>query len=526
MTIMWARMVGRQHSDKGLGLAQHFNTETNDSAAGSKTHPVVPVWLGQASAADGQAQGPRKGKAFGIAVGAALAALAVSYALGVYHYQTHFLPGVTVGGVEASELTIAQVAQQVEDNINSFTTHVTGDGMDFTVTAEDAALTVNGKALAEDAHHETNPFAWPLKLWSHDEITVDAGVTYDPTKLHDHLVQVIEEFNQTAEAPTNATAVYDSEQGSYVLQPSALGTMVDAEAASEVIAKSVAALKPTATLTEDQLQRAQILDDNEGLLAAIDQANSIAALSVPLTLDGQTLITVGPDLITGWINITQDGETTSVSVDEDAIREWSYANLNSIVNGENETRVWEVNSWDVASELAPRLQNADGSAMEIPTITISTRPAESEGHESRGRHIDVNLSTQYARLYDSDGRTVLWRSYFVSGNESMGHSTPTGDYEINNMERDVVLTGLNDGVVLEEGEEPKPEDYYNSHVAYWMCWLGTEYGFHDATWRSDEEFGGDTYQWNGSHGCINLPYDSAAELYSLIHVGDKVHIHY
>jgi len=59
-----------------------------------------------------------------------------------------------------------------------------------------------------------------------------------------------------------------------------------------------------------------------------------------------------------------------------------------------------------------------------------------------------------------------------------------------------------------------------------MCWLGTEYGFHDATWRSDEEFGGDTYLWNGSHGCINLPYSAAEELYGLVHVGDKVHIHY
>lgn len=507
-------------------MAQLIDTEANDASARPQEHPVVPVWLGKATEADGQTQRPGKGKAFGIAVGAALAALLVSYILGVYHYQTHFLPGVTVGGIEASELTIDEVAQQVEDSIGSYSTHVTGNGVDFTVTAEDAALSVNGKALAEDAHRETSPLAWPLKLWSHDDVTVDVGVTYNPSLLHENLSKMIEEYNQTAEPPTNATAVFDSEQGIYVVEPSALGTMLDVDATAEVIARSVASLKPTTTLTEDQLQRAEILDEDEGLLAAIDKANTIVTLNVPLTLDGKTLITVGPDLIKGWLSVVEDGATTYVSVSEDAIREWSYATLNDIVNGENETRSWEVNSWDVASELAPRLESADGSAMEIPTITTSTRPDESEGHETRGRHIDVNLSTQYARLYDTDGKTVLWRSYFVSGNESMGHYTPTGDYEINNMERDVTLTGLNDGVVLEEGQEPQPGDYYNSFVSYWICWLGTEYGFHDATWRYDEEFGGDTYLWNGSHGCINLPYSAAEELYGLVHVGDKVHIHY
>ena len=94
------------------------------------------------------------------------------------------------------------------------------------------------------------------------------------------------------------------------------------------------------------------------------------------------------------------------------------------------------------------------------------------------------------------------------------------------METGVVLSGLNDGVVLEEGEEPKPEDYYNSYVNYWMCFIGNDYGLHDATWRWDSEFGGDTYTYNGSHGCINLPYEQAEQLYNLVHVGDKVVVHW
>ena len=37
---------------------------------------------------------------------------------------------------------------------------------------------------------------------------------------------------------------------------------------------------------------------------------------------------------------------------------------------------------------------------------------------------------------------------------------------------------------------------------------------HDASWRS--EFGGNIYRTNGSHGCINLPYSAAQEIYELV----------
>ena len=45
-------------------------------------------------------------------------------------------------------------------------------------------------------------------------------------------------------------------------------------------------------------------------------------------------------------------------------------------------------------------------------------------------------------------------------------------------------------------------------------------GIHDAVWRT--EFGGNLYQLEGSHGCVNLPYDQAAALYSNVEIGMPV----
>ena len=56
-----------------------------------------------------------------------------------------------------------------------------------------------------------------------------------------------------------------------------------------------------------------------------------------------------------------------------------------------------------------------------------------------------------------------------------------------------------------------------------MPFIGNSWALHDASWRS--RFGGDIYQYAGSHGCVNLPGDKAKELFGLCKVGDVVVVH-
>ena len=39
-------------------------------------------------------------------------------------------------------------------------------------------------------------------------------------------------------------------------------------------------------------------------------------------------------------------------------------------------------------------------------------------------------------------------------------------------------------------------------------------GMHDATWRTEEEFGGTNRFGNGSHGCVNLRLATAETVYN------------
>lgn len=126
-----------------------------------------------------------------------------------------------------------------------------------------------------------------------------------------------------------------------------------------------------------------------------------------------------------------------------------------------------------------------------------------------GTYVFVSIADQYL-TYFVDGEPVL-DCPVVTGNAG-NHSTPRGTFTIVNMARNVKLKGREDN-----------GDKYESFVRYWMAFLGSEYGLHDADWRG--AFGGDIYMGNGSHGCVNMPPYMAAELYGMVDIGTPVLIY-
>lgn len=116
--------------------------------------------------------------------------------------------------------------------------------------------------------------------------------------------------------------------------------------------------------------------------------------------------------------------------------------------------------------------------------------------------MEIDLTNQRMLFY-KDGIAIV-DTPVVTGNPNIqGNETPTGCFAIDGMKSPSVLTG--------EG--------YAQAVTYWMPFAGNV-GIHDATWRSD--FGGSIYIFNGSHGCVNTPYDQARIIYENIGIGAPV----
>ena len=116
------------------------------------------------------------------------------------------------------------------------------------------------------------------------------------------------------------------------------------------------------------------------------------------------------------------------------------------------------------------------------------------------RYILIDISNQTLKYYVK-GKVKL-KSNVVTGGP--GNRTPKGHFRLRSKSRNITLRG----------------NGYSSYVKYWMAFIGSEYGIHDASWRS--KFGGTIYKKNGSHGCPNMPRKNAAKLYKMAPIGTRV----
>ena len=123
--------------------------------------------------------------------------------------------------------------------------------------------------------------------------------------------------------------------------------------------------------------------------------------------------------------------------------------------------------------------------------------------QGSGTYIEISIAQQHMWFYEKG--KLLVDTDVVTGNRG-NNDTPTGSYTLESRARDTTLTG--------EG--------YSSFVNYWMGFYGG-YGIHDASWRSS--YGGDIYEGNGSHGCVNTPYEKVKKIYEHTDYGTPVYIY-
>ncbi|SHJ51378.1 L,D-transpeptidase [Pseudobutyrivibrio xylanivorans] len=119
-------------------------------------------------------------------------------------------------------------------------------------------------------------------------------------------------------------------------------------------------------------------------------------------------------------------------------------------------------------------------------------------------YVDVDIDNQTVSYFENN--VLVMQSPCVTGKTSAHRGTPKGTYSIKAHIPGKTLRGPT----------------WKVWVDYWMRFTDSNIGLHDATWRSEEEFGGDTYVNHGSHGCVNLPYEFASQLFNKVNIGTKV----
>ncbi|MBO4352103.1 MAG: peptidoglycan binding domain-containing protein [Eggerthellaceae bacterium] len=468
------------------------------------------------------------GKIIGITLGSIVGMLAIVYVAGALVFSNWFLPNTTIGDMDISLKTSDEVADMIDDVAANYTLDVVGDGFSYRADADDLGLEVNSASIVRTMHEDLNSWMWPYLILqpNHDE----AGrfeVTFKQALYQDGVKAAVETFNETATPPTNATITYDESSESFKVKPEEIGTQLDTNAVLGAMARAIGSLNPKVALGPDELLQPKIFSTDEKLVQSAELATGMIKAKLTLNLAGQEVGTVSADELAQFVVMNE--ENYEVTLDDAALDEWVTAladGYNTVGSERTYTREdgkvitvsggvygWEVDTEALRDAIIEGVKSGSSTTIDIP---CSQEAAVYNGPGERdwgGRYIDVDLAEQYVRFYDWDG-SVIWEAPCISGKPDGVHDTNTGVYVINAKRSPEKLEGYENGVKI-----------YTSYVTYWMPFVGNAIGLHDADWQPS--FGGSMYaNGYGSHGCVNLPPYSAAELYGIVDVGDVVVSHW
>lgn len=496
------------------------------------TDVIPPVWSDTPATAGRSfvVEKQKRSKAPIIAALSILALLAAVYLGGAFYFGGHTYPDTSMGTADVSLKSKGQITEIVDAIVNNYTVTTTGDGVHFAFSMKDAGAKVDSQSVANAVVDTYSKWRWPLELHARHDVTDAMTGIVDTTGLDQLVIDTVNTYNEDGTDPVNATIVYDSQAKAYVVEPEKPGTKLNPEKVVEAVTSAVVEMSETATIDEDAYIMAAVTQDDPKLREAAETASNYVRANIDLVLgtDAIPAGTINADQISQWVIL---GDDFNVTFNEEAMNGWlvEFGNSFDTIGTERTytrpdgatftvaggTYGWEIDSAALVEVVRGAITESATTTVTVPTIAEAYRYPEQKGVADWGKYVDVSIGEQHARCYDTDG-TLVWESDFVSGDPDGKHDTPHGIYQLFNKESPSVLKGE----IQEDTNKPE----YETEVRFWMAFTYQGHGFHDATWQP--EFGGTRYAdgW-GSHGCINLPYDKAEELYGIIDVGNAVVIH-
>lgn len=429
------------------------------------------------------------------------------------HYMTHFFERTTVNGLDVSDLTVeeaeALLASEVEDYRITIRTR---GGAEEVIRGDQIGYRfVSGGEMQEFLDGQ-NFLAWlPAYISGERSHQVEAAVVYDETLLRQAMNELV--CMQEANITKAQDAHLAQQDGKYVIAQEVEGNEPDAEKVYAALLEAARTGAVSVDLEEqDCYRKPSVLESDGALRAEAAVMNRYTTISVTYQMGGGVTEVLDSATIAGWFSLDEQKQPV---FDRNAVASWvnqladKYDTIGTwpefvTSNGETvwpeaRTYGWQMDRESETEELYQMLLAGESGEREpVYLETARTRGSNDIGDT----YVEIDYTNQRMWYY-KDG-ALLVETPVVTGNVSLGQSSPEGIFCLVDKQRDAILKG--------EG--------YETPVSYWMPFYGGV-GIHDAdSWRSS--YGGTIYQYGGSHGCINTPTAQAAVIFENIEVGTPI----
>lgn len=440
-----------------------------------------------------------------------------AYGAVTYYYADRFFEGTYINGIDCSNKTAYEVEQAIASTVEAYSIEVTSRNQDpQTISGSQIGYQYMSDGEVLNLLKQQKPYEWVRGFMETRSYNTQENVTFDKTLLQNEVKALNCAQPENQVEPENAYVAMNGDE--FTIVPETEGSKLKVKEAYKALYAAISGSQTSIDLgsTPDVYAVAAVTSEDSTLQATRDAYNNYTKASITYTFGDQT-VTLDGSTLKNWLQFDEKGQL----VQDDAsftqhVKDF-VAQLASEHNTVGTTRSFNTTSGRTVSVYGSAYgwkidQDAEAAQLteEIRTGTQTTREpvysmrANAYGYNDIGStYIEVDLSSQH--MYYYQGGSIIFDSDIVSGDIRYDdRATPPGIFTLYYKKSPDVLRGA---------KKPDGTYEYETSVTYWMPFNGG-IGFHDATWQA--YFGGDRYTYAGSHGCINMPLDAAATLYSII----------
>lgn len=442
--------------------------------------------------------------AFGGVIGIAYLAVAV-------YFGSHFYEGTGIFGIDCSQKTVEEVKEEVSEKLGEYRLALKErEGRTEYLSAEQVGLRFVDNSSIDQMMRAQRSYIWPVMILLDKNQMASVAFTYDKEKTAGALGQLACMNAAYSVAPKDAY-VKTTDTG-FVVEPEVMGTMLDPKKTQEALFAALDSGSTELSLEEEECYiDPKVYRDDEELQRIASQKNELAKANITFDF-GDRQEVVNASVIEDWIVERADG---SFVIDDVCVTEYVeslaqkydtfgmprdfYTSIGTVVTLYDGDYGWCIDQDATIVALLNALAEGYQGTMEpVYLYTAMSRDTNDIGDT----YVEICISRQEMWCYEYG--TCIVDTPVVTGNPNKNNATPSnGVWSIDAKMRDYVLVG--------EG--------YRSPVDYWMPFNGGV-GIHDMQTRA--YFGGSIYLTNGSHGCINTPYNMVQVIYNAVSVGTPV----
>ncbi len=450
-------------------------------------------------------------------IGVLAAGAVAAYFVNARQYGDKFVPGTVIDGMDVGDMSPEELAESLSEEAAgySLTLKFLNDVTE-TVGSGDIDLSYDTEQELKGILDSQNHYSWITGIFGKKEDhALSTEITYSEDKLASVLLGLPELQADYVREPEDAYIKMKSD-GTLTIFPEINGNQIDTGRLIEAVGEAVKERKSVLDLVaaEDIYQKPEVLSTDKELNETLESLNGILGTTVTYKLSDGTEKVLDRAETSNWLETDEEGRYT---LGDDALRDRVAGYIAGIAKEDDNYGYYRTfkstnfGTIKMATEAlhGHRLDQEKMSAELLADLTSHTDASHemtySEVVDTKdprfgGTYVEVDILNQHVYFY------IDYELYCdgdcVTGTEGY-RSTPSGIFSIQEKERGRTLEGYNsDGTVS-----------YTAFVNYWMCFY-PHYGLHDASWR--DYFGGETYLYDGSHGCVNLSYYTASMIYDAI----------